>query len=118
MKKYLLLPALFLFFAFAKGQTPLDSTFISPSVLNFDEFMKAVHYPKAAKKAKAEGQVVVSVMVDEMGRPGETKVIEEINPALAKEVIAKVHVLRFRAGMQNGRAIPCRVVIPVDFKME
>jgi len=74
-------------------------------------------YPKEAKQAKIEGEVLVEVMVGADGAVGETRVLKSV-PALDAAAVAAVRQWRFAPALDCwGRPIACRVVLPVRFAL-
>ncbi len=74
-------------------------------------------YPKEAKKAKIDGEVLVEVMVGADGAVGETRVLQSV-PALDAAAVAAARQWRFAPALDCwGRPIASRVVLPVRFAL-
>ncbi|HEY2956082.1 MAG TPA: energy transducer TonB [Candidatus Eisenbacteria bacterium] len=74
-------------------------------------------YPRAAKKAKIEGEVVLEAMVGADGAVGEVRVSKSV-PELDAAAIASVLEWRFAPALDcRGQPVACRIVIPVQFTL-
>lgn len=79
--------------------------------------MQAVEYPIIARKQGIEGNVVVQVIVDEEGNPGDAKVVRSVSPLLDDVALEAVMAQKFKPGRQRGRAVKVSVAIPVKFRL-
>ena len=76
-------------------------------------------YPPSAKAAGIGGTVVLSVSVDENGRPvSVTKRKSSGNGELDAAAIATVREWRFRPAKLDGKPVPARLEIPVRFALK
>ncbi|MEZ5064781.1 MAG: energy transducer TonB [bacterium] len=75
-------------------------------------------YPEEANGAS--GEVVMSVLIDEMGVPGTFTVIEETadHPEFTRAVAAVLPEWRFDPARKDGVPVPCSIVIPFRFEPE
>ncbi len=77
-----------------------------------------VKYPKAARKARIEGKVLVSFVVAVDGTIKNCRVTKSVNPKLDKEALRLVNNMpKWKPGKQNGKAIPVSLVLPINFKL-
>jgi TonB family protein len=78
--------------------------------------LQEARYPVDAMKDKAEGVVVVQVIVEKDGSITNPKVITPIHPKLDNEALRVVGTLKnFTPGKQNGEVVRCYYEIPVPF---
>jgi TonB family protein len=71
--------------------------------------------PADAKAAGVAGSVVCEIVVDETGRVTDVKVVRSI-PMLDAAAAAAVRTWRFNPAVVNGRAVPVRMAVSVDFQ--
>lgn len=88
-----------------------------PKPINMADIQKAIGYPQIARDAGIEGNVVVRVLVDELGNYSRHKVINQVHPILTKAVEEHVNKLRFTPAIQGGEPIKFWVNIPFSFKL-
>lgn len=75
-------------------------------------------YPKEAKKAKTEGQVLVQATIGADGTVGEVRILMSV-PGLDAAAVAAVRQWRFEPALDCwGRSVACPIVIPVRFALE
>lgn len=74
-------------------------------------------HSKEAIDAKFEGDVVLSVVVDEKGNPRELKVIRPLGMGLDEKAIETAQKWKFRPGMKNGHPVPVQGTITVNFRL-
>ncbi len=74
-------------------------------------------YPEDARAAKEEGRIMVGAVVGVDGKP--TDVHTEEGPvSLRKAAMRAVMQWRFKPGTIDGKPVPVRLQIPVDFKLD
>lgn len=88
-----------------------------PKPVNMGDIQKAIGYPQIARDAGIEGNVVVRVLVDELGRYKRHKIINQVHPILTKSVEKHINKLKFTPAIQGGKPIPFWVNIPFNFKL-
>ena len=80
-----------------------------------------INYPVEAKAEKAEGRVVVSVVVSSTGKVKNAKIIRGIHPALDAEAMRVIGLLPlqpdWKPGKEKGVAVDVAVTVPVEFKL-
>lgn len=85
-----------------------------------------IRYPEAAKQQHLEGKVVVEFVLDQTGEVTQAKALwpdpKPAQPeyeALAAEAVRVVlQMPKWVPGQQDGHAVPCRMSLPVQFKLE
>jgi len=77
---------------------------------------QAARYPVDALREKAEGIVIIQVIVEKNGSITNPKVISSIHPKLDEEALRVICTLKsFKPGKENGEAVRCYYQIPVPF---
>lgn len=71
--------------------------------------------PYAELSGKITGSVLVSVMVDELGRPSEMKIVKGLDPSVDEEAIRTVAQWHFNSGIKDGAPAKMRTEVKVDF---
>ena len=83
---------------------------------------KAIFAPEAefsdeARRAKYEGTVVVSVIVDAQGNPQDVHVVRTLGMGLDEKAMEAVEKWKFRPGMKGGQPVNVRATIEVNFRL-
>lgn len=74
-------------------------------------------YPSTMKKDGVEGIVTIEFDVDVKGRVVRARVRESTQRAFEEPTLRAVLKWRFEPGLSQGRPVPFRMVIPVNFKL-
>ncbi|MEO8099352.1 MAG: energy transducer TonB [Acidobacteriota bacterium] len=74
-------------------------------------------YSEEARKAKHQGSVYLSVIVDEKGVPQDIKVTRKLGLGLDEKAIEAVMKWRFKPGMKDGKAVRVLATIEVTFHL-
>ena len=75
-------------------------------------------YPPEAKENGIEGRVIVSFIVGRDGSVTEIKVIKNVHPLLDEEALRVVKMMpNWKPGKLNGKTVPVRFQLPIDFKL-
>jgi len=74
-------------------------------------------YSEEARKAKWQGTVVLSLVVDEAGVAQNIKVVRSLGMGLDQKAIEAVQKWRFRPGMKDGKSVPVYATIEVNFRL-
>jgi TonB family protein len=72
-------------------------------------------YSEEARKAKYQGEVWLSVVVDENGVPQDIKVTRKLGLGLDEKAIEAVKKWKFKAGTKDGKSVAVRATIAVSF---
>ncbi|HYI78465.1 MAG TPA: energy transducer TonB [Chryseolinea sp.] len=79
---------------------------------------KNMKYPAQARRMGIEGSVFVSFVIDREGNISDPQVIKGISADCDKEAIRVVKMMPpWRPGKQNGKAVKCRFVLPIKFRL-
>lgn len=85
----------------------------SPALL----FKVEPEYSEEARKAKFQGTVLLSVVVDEKGNPRDIRIIRALGLGLDEKAIESVQKWRFKPGVKDGRAVPVIAQVEVNFRL-
>ena len=78
-----------------------------------------VKYPEEAHKAKQQGRVIVSFIVDKDGSIGDVTVAKSVAPSLDEEAVRVMKSMpNWNPGMQNGKPVRVKFTVPVSFKLD
>ncbi len=76
-------------------------------------------YPAAAKKAGSSGTVILSVSIDETGRPISVATIKSSGCAeLDRAAVSTIRTWRFHPAKLDGNAVAARLQVPVRFALK
>ena len=98
---------------FGGGAYRIGGGVSAPSVLSKVE----PEYSEEARKAKWQGTVVLQLVVDDMGRPQNLKVLRSLGLGLDQKAIEAVEKWRFKPGMKDGKPVPVMATIEVNFRL-
>ena len=98
---------------FGGGAYRIGGGVSAPSVLSKVE----PEYSEEARKAKWQGTVVLTLVVDEHGLPKDMKVTRSLGLGLDQKAIEAVGKWRFKPGMKDGKAVPVIATIEVNFRL-
>ncbi len=74
-------------------------------------------YSEEARKAKYQGTVVLSVIIDAAGKPTNLKVVRPLGLGLDEKAIEAVRKWRFRPGTKEGKPVAVYATIEVNFRL-
>jgi TonB family protein len=74
-------------------------------------------YSEEARKAKWQGSVLLSLIVDETGKAVNIKITRSLGLGLDQKAIEAVEKWRFKPGMKDGKAVPVIASIEVSFRL-
>lgn len=74
-------------------------------------------YSEEARKAKYQGTVVLSVIIDATGKPTNLKVVRPLGLGLDEKAIEAVRKWRFRPGTKEGKPVAVFATIEVNFRL-
>ncbi len=74
-------------------------------------------FSEEARKAKAAGNVLVNLWVDQNGNPSHVHVLRGVGMGLDEKAMAAVRQYRFRPAMENGRPVTVELNIDVTFQI-
>lgn len=79
---------------------------------------ESILYPTEARKAKVEGDVVVSFVVGKTGQIGDIRLVEKLGNGCDEAVLrAILNSTSWKPGVIDGKVINTRVKIPISFRM-
>lgn len=83
--------------------------------------MESVKYPEDARKAKAEGKIVVKFIIDATGRVNEASQFNadaNLNPLLVQEAIRVILSMpRWKPATHKGKPVSCTMMLPINFRL-
>jgi TonB family protein len=74
-------------------------------------------YSEEARKAKHQGTVVLSIIIDEQGLPRNFRVVRPLGLGLDEKAIEAVQKWRFRPGMKDGKPVAVLASVEVNFRL-
>jgi protein TonB len=74
-------------------------------------------YSEEARKAKYQGTVVLTIVVDAQGMPRNIKVIRPLGLGLDEKAIEAVEKWRFRPAMKDGKPVNVQATVEVNFRL-
>lgn len=74
-------------------------------------------YTNAARNAKAQGSIKMTVVVDESGRASSVHVIKGLAYGLTEQAVEGVRSWKFRPAMKDGKPVAVCVVIETAFRL-
>ncbi|MFD2246711.1 energy transducer TonB [Pontibacter ruber] len=78
-----------------------------------------IKYPKAVRKAEAQGLVVISFVVSKDGNVEDAEVIKGFHPDAEAEGLRVVNKMpKWKPGLQEGEPVPVRYTLPLKFSFK
>jgi len=74
-------------------------------------------YSEEARKAKFQGTVLLTVVVDEKGDPRDIRIIRPLGLGLDQKAIEAVQKWRFEPGKKEGKPVPVIAQVEVNFRL-
>jgi len=74
-------------------------------------------YSEEARKAKFQGTVILSIVVDERGMPGSFRVVRPLGLGLDEKAIEAVQKWRFRPAYKDGKPVAVMATVEVNFRL-
>jgi TonB family protein len=111
------IPVLLVFmttFSFAEKIYKVGPGIVPPKVLQQSE----PQYTDEAKAAKLEGIVALTMVVGTDQRAHDVKVTRSLDPGLDSNAVASIKTWRFQPGTKNGKAVPVRAEVEVNFRLQ
>ena len=102
-----------------------DQSGIGPGVFRISRLVSAPvvlyqvepDYSEEARKARFQGTVELSIVVDEHGMPTEFKVLNPLGMGLDEKAVEAVRKWRFRPGMKDGHPVAVIAKVYVTFRL-
>ena len=80
---------------------------------------KNMKYPNEAEKAKQEGRVIATFIVEENGQVTNAQVVKGVAPLLDAEALRVIGLMpRWEPGYQDGKAVRVKYTLPVTFQLK
>ena len=111
------------YFVFIDGAFRWLSLFQSPQSSSIGKAPpKLIYHPQPeysekARKQGIEGKVVVSLVVDIYGTPGQVRVFQSLNKELDEKAVEAVRNWKFEPAMKDGQPVAVHVNVEVNFKL-
>ena len=74
-------------------------------------------YTEEARIARHEGTVRLQVEIDAEGLPRNPKIVQILGLGLDEKALDAIRSWRFRAARLDGRKVPCRITLAIDFSL-
>jgi len=75
-------------------------------------------YTEDARNAKISGTVLLSIVVDAAGNPGNIQVVRGLDPGLDKNAIAALSQWRFAPATKNNQAVTVQADVEVHYRLK
>ena len=74
-------------------------------------------YSEEARKAKYQGTIVLSLVVDASGAPRDLQIVTPLGLGLDEQAVKAVNSWRFRAGAKDGEPVSVAINVEVSFRL-
>jgi len=82
-----------------------------------DALRDRIKYPEEARKKRLEGLVLVDVDITEKGTVKSLSIKKSVHPLLDAAALEAVGGLTFKPSEHKGVTAPCKMTIPIKFKL-
>ncbi len=98
---------------------PFFSVEIKPEIIGgLESILKNVYYTEIAKRAMIEGRVSIEFIVNQNGDVENAKVLKGISEELDLIALNAVKHAKFKPGLQRGKPVTVKMVIPIVFRLK
>jgi TonB family protein len=80
-------------------------------------FKPEPEYSEEARKAKFQGSVLLSIVIDENGKTRDVRVLRPLGLGLDEKAIEAVLKWRFRPSQKDGRPVAVTANVEVNFRL-
>ena len=90
-----------------------------PTIIGgLESINKNIHYTEIARRLDIQGKVIIGILVDKNGDIVESEVVKSLFPELDLIALNAVKQAKFNPGLQRGKPVNVRMVIPIVFKLK
>lgn len=83
-----------------------------------DYLCKKLRYPEFAKQNKVQGEVIVSFVINELGKVTNAKIIQDIGAGCGTATLDFVKAMPdWKAGKQRGKVVKVAYQLKVDYRL-
>lgn len=98
---------------------PFFAVEVKPEIIGgINSILKNVRYTEIARRIEIEGKVVIEFIVNEKGDVDSASIIKGIYDELDDIALNAVKLAKFSPGMQRGKPVSVKMVIPIVFKLK
>ena len=97
----------------AQGVYRVGNGVSAPSIIRKQE----PEYTPRARAAKIQGTVLLEVVILPDGTPDNMKILHSVDPDLDAKAIECIRSWRFRPALKDGKPVPVRIMIEVNFHL-
>jgi TonB family protein len=106
----------------AEDSTKADSVYTNAEVMpepvgGMSGIYKRLVYPQSAKENKVEGVVKIAALVNQAGDVIDAKILNDIGYECGESAKITIFYTRFKPGLQRGKSVMARTIIPIEFKL-
>jgi protein TonB len=92
---------------------------VKPEIIGgLESILKNVYYTEIARRSQIEGRVSIDFVVNKNGEVEDAKVLKGISEELDMIALNAVKLAKFNPGLQRGKPVNVRMVIPIVFKLK
>jgi TonB family protein len=96
-----------------RGIQRIGSSVSAPVVLSSPE----AEYSEEAKREQYQGICLISLIVDAQGMPQYIQVVRKLDYGLSEKAIEAVNKFRFKPAMKNGKPVPVKISVEIEFHL-
>lgn len=90
-----------------------------PTIIGgLESINKNIRYTEIARRLDIQGKVIIGILVDKNGDIVESEVVKSLFPELDLIALNAVKQAKFNPGLQRGKPVSVRMVIPIVFKLK
>ncbi len=101
-------------------EDPIEEFSFIPDVepiIDLDIINRKIHYPDMAIKLGKEGEVVLKVLITETGNVSTIDILSSTSSIFNQPAIDALNGFKTNPALNNGKAVPYTVYIPIKFKL-
>lgn len=98
---------------------PFFAAEVKPELVGgYESLLKNVYYTEIARRIEVEGRVVIEFIVNKMGKVDSAYIVKGIFDELDLIALNAVKRANFTPGLQRGKPVSVKMVIPIVFKLK
>ncbi|MCU0343076.1 MAG: energy transducer TonB [Ignavibacterium sp.] len=98
---------------------PFYAVEVKPEIIGgLESILKNVYYTEFARRAEIEGRVSIGFVVNKQGEVEDAKVLKGISEDLDLIALNAVKKAKFTPGLQRGKPVKVKMVVPILFKLK
>ena len=80
-------------------------------------FTPEAEFSDEARRQKYQGVCLISLIIDTQGNPQNLRLVQHLGMGLDEKALEAVHKYRFKPARKDGKPVPVRISVMVNFRL-